>query len=26
VLEPAALRRSLIDFAEQVVGFYRNKK
>jgi len=24
VLEPQALRRSLIDFAEQVVGFYKN--
>lgn len=25
VLEPQALRRSLVDFAEQVVGFYRGK-
>jgi predicted DNA-binding transcriptional regulator YafY len=25
VLEPAALRTSLIDFAEQIVGFYKNK-
>jgi predicted DNA-binding transcriptional regulator YafY len=24
VLEPASLRRSLIDFAEQILGFYRN--
>jgi predicted DNA-binding transcriptional regulator YafY len=24
VLEPASLRRSLIDFAEQIVGFYKN--
>jgi predicted DNA-binding transcriptional regulator YafY len=24
VLEPQALRRSLIDFAEQIVGFYKN--
>ena len=23
VLEPASLRRSLIDFAEQIVGFYK---
>ena len=25
VLEPETLRKSLIDFAEQIVGFYRNK-
>jgi predicted DNA-binding transcriptional regulator YafY len=25
VLEPESLRRSLIDFAEQIVGFYKNK-
>jgi predicted DNA-binding transcriptional regulator YafY len=25
VLEPESLRKSLIDFAEQIVGFYRNK-
>ncbi|MGZ9223435.1 MAG: WCX domain-containing protein [Anaerolineales bacterium] len=25
VLEPEALRRSLVDFAEQIVGFYKNK-
>jgi predicted DNA-binding transcriptional regulator YafY len=25
VLEPEALRKSLIDFAEQIVGFYKNK-
>jgi predicted DNA-binding transcriptional regulator YafY len=25
VLEPEALRRSLIDFAEQIVGFYKNR-
>jgi predicted DNA-binding transcriptional regulator YafY len=25
VLEPESLRRSLIDFAEQVVGFYRER-
>jgi predicted DNA-binding transcriptional regulator YafY len=25
VLEPESLRRSLVDFAEQVVGFYKNK-
>jgi predicted DNA-binding transcriptional regulator YafY len=24
VLEPEALRKSVIDFAEQIVGFYRN--
>ncbi|RPJ25164.1 MAG: WYL domain-containing protein [Chloroflexi bacterium] len=24
VLEPEALRRSLVDFAEQIVGFYKN--
>lgn len=26
VLEPEALRKSLVDFAEQIVGFYENKK
>ena len=26
VLEPAALRKSLIDFAEQIVGFYRERE
>jgi predicted DNA-binding transcriptional regulator YafY len=25
VLEPAALRKSLIDFAEQITGFYTGK-
>jgi predicted DNA-binding transcriptional regulator YafY len=25
VLEPEALRKSLIDFAEQIVGFYKYK-
>jgi hypothetical protein len=25
VLEPESLRRSLIDFAEQIVGFYKEK-
>lgn len=25
VLEPESLRKSLVDFAEQIVGFYRNK-
>lgn len=25
VLEPESLRKSLIDFAEQIVGFYKNK-
>jgi predicted DNA-binding transcriptional regulator YafY len=25
VLEPESLRRSLIDFAEQIVGFYKNR-
>ena len=24
VLEPESLRKSLIDFAEQIVGFYKN--
>ena len=26
VLEPETLRRSLIDFAEQIVGFYKNRQ
>lgn len=26
VLEPDSLRKSLVDFAEQIVGFYENKK
>jgi hypothetical protein len=25
VVEPQSLRRSLIDFAEQIVGFYKNR-